>query len=193
MFRRAILIALLFGAASTASHAAETYVIDPNHTQVRFGYSHFGFANIVGMFTGVTGTIVYDTDSPEKSTVEAVIPIQNVHTGVSDLEDHLRSADFFEVERYPQATFKSTAVEKTGEHSLRVQGELNVKGMTHAVSLDVTIHAMRKHLATGRAALGLDAHTTLVRTELGVGKYAPNVSDQVDLQITVEANVPKPQ
>lgn len=191
MFRHSVTLGLLFAFAATTSQAAQTYVIDPNHTQVRFGYHHFGLANIVGLFTGVTGTIVYDAETPENSRVEATIPLQKVNTGVDDFNDHLRSADFFEVEKYPEATFTSTKVEKTGDATLRVHGDLTVKGTVHPVALEVTLNAVKNHPMSGRAAIGLDARTTLMRTKLGVGKYAPNVGDEVDVRITVEASAPK--
>jgi polyisoprenoid-binding protein YceI len=190
MIRKSLLASLLLVGAS-APALAETYVIDPGHTQVRFGYSHFGLSNIVGIFSGVTGEIVYDPAKPEASSVSATIPIADVHTGVAKMDEHLRANDFFDAAGYPTATFKSTQVESTGEGKLKVTGDLKLRGASHVVVLDVSLNALKDHPMSQRPSVGFNASTQLKRTELGVGKYAPNVSDEVSLEITVEASVPK--
>jgi polyisoprenoid-binding protein YceI len=190
MKRHALLAALLFAAASPAA-LAETYTIDPNHTQVRFQYHHFELSNIVGIFSGVTGEIVYDPAKPEASSVKASIPLAEVHTGVADFNDHLRSADFFDVARFPTATFTSSKVVAVGEGRLQVTGELAVRDIKREVTLDVKVNALKVHPMSQRASAGFEASTALKRTELGVGKYAPNVGDDVAISITVEASVPK--
>ncbi|MCK7592881.1 YceI family protein [Pseudomarimonas salicorniae] len=190
MIRKSLLCTLIaLGAASPA--LAETYVIDPGHTQVRFGYSHFGLSDIVGIFAGVTGEIVYDPTKPEASSVKATIPIADVHTGVAKMDEHLRTADFFDVATFPTASFTSSKVEVAGEGKLKVTGELKVRDISREVVLDVSLNAMKDHPMTQRASIGFNASTELKRTELGVGKYAPNVSDEVSIEITVEASVPK--
>lgn len=190
MIRKSLLASLLLaGAASPA--LAETYVIDPGHTQVRFGYSHFGLSDIVGIFSGITGEVVYDPAKPEASSVKATIPIADVHTGVAKMDEHLRAADFFDVASFPTASFTSSKVEAVGEGKLKVTGELKVRDISREVVLDVSLNAMKPHPMTQRASIGFNATTDLKRTELGVGKYAPNVSDEVSIEITVEASVPK--
>ncbi|GIX34930.1 MAG: polyisoprenoid-binding protein [Lysobacteraceae bacterium] len=189
MPHKTVLAALVLAAAWAPAHA-ETYVIDPNHTQVRFTFSHFGLSNITGLFTGITGSISYDPARPEASRVEATIPVAQVHTGVEKLDQHLRSADFFDVERFPEARFTSTAVKPMGEGRLRVTGELAVRDLRREVVLDVHLNAAKEHPMSKRPAIGFDARTRLRRTELGVGKYAPAVSDELPIEITVEASVP---
>jgi polyisoprenoid-binding protein YceI len=156
---------------------------------VRFGYSHFGLSDIVGIFSGVSGEIVYDPARPEASSVKASIPIAEVHTGVAKMDEHLRGADFFDAARFPAASFTSSKVEAVGEGKLRVSGELQVRDLRREVVLDVSLNAIKPHPMTQRAAIGFNASTNLKRTELGVGKYAPNVSDEVGIEITVEASV----
>lgn len=190
MKRHALLAAVLLATTSGAAFA-ETYTIDPNHTQVRFQYHHFELSNIVGIFSGVTGEIVYDPAKPEASSVKANIPLSEVHTGVADFNDHLRSADFFDVANHPAATFTSTKVVPVSEGRLRVTGELAVRDIKKEVTLDVKVNALKVHPMSQRASVGFDATTAVKRTELGVGKYAPNVGDDVAISITVEASVPK--
>lgn len=188
MLRKTLLASLLL-AGSAAPALAETYVIDPTHTQVRFGYSHFGLSDIVGIFAGITGEIVYDPARPEASSVKATIPIADVHTGVAKMDEHLRAADFFDVASFPTASFTSSKVEAAGEGKLKVTGALQVRDITREVVLDVSLNAIKPHPMTQRPSIGFNASTDLKRTELGVGKYAPAVSDEVSIQITVEASV----
>ena len=135
MLRKSLLASLIL-AAGSAPALAETYVIDPTHTQVRFGYSHFGLSDIVGIFSGITGEIVYDPAKPEASSVKASIPIADVHTGVAKMDDHLRAADFFDVASFPTASFTSSKVEAAGEGKLKVTGELQVRDIRREVVPD---------------------------------------------------------
>ena len=96
---------------STATMAAETYTIDPGHSQVRFEYNHLGFSNIVGLIGEVSGEIVFDSADPSKSSVTATIPLTSIQTGYAKMNDHLAKDDFFDVAKFPEASFVSTSVE----------------------------------------------------------------------------------
>lgn len=191
MIRTTLLAAMLFAGAATPA-LAETYVIDPSHTQVRFGYSHFGLSDIVGIFSGISGEIIYDPAAPEAGSVSASIPIVDVHTGVSKMDEHLRGADFFDAASFPTAHFQSSKVEAVGEGRLRVTGELKVRDISRDVVLEVSLNALKPHPMNQRPSIGLNASTRLMRSELGLGKYVPNISDEVDIEITVEASASKP-
>lgn len=190
-----ILLAAALGLAfaGTASAAAVTYKIDPNHTDVVVGWSHFGFSNPVAHFGKVDGTITYDPAKPAASSVQVTIPLDGLDSHVPDFDEHLKSADFFDAEKFPTITFKSTKVEAAGDKKLKVSGELTVHGVTKPAVLDVTINKIGEQPMVKRAAAGFDASTTLKRSDFGLGKYAPNVSDEVSIRITTEALVPKPE
>lgn len=190
-----ILLAAALGLAfaGTASAAALTYKIDPNHTDVVVGWSHFGFSNPVAHFGKVDGTITYDPAKPAASSVQVTIPLSGLNSHVPDFDEHLKSADFFDAEKFPTITFKSTKVEAAGEKKLKVSGDLTVHGVTKPAVLDVTINKIGEQPMAKRAAAGFDASTTLKRSDFGLGKYAPNVSDEVSIRITTEALVPKPE
>lgn len=175
----------------TASASAESYQIDPKHTQVRFQYSHFGFSTIVGLFTGITGEVGFDPANPSAATVTASIPLAQVNTGVDDLNQHLKSADFFDAAKFPNAEFVSSKVESLGDNKLKVTGTLKLRDIEKEVVLNVTMNAAKVHPMKGSPAIGFDATTELKRSDFGVEKYAPNVSDEVKVEITVEASVPK--
>lgn len=193
MSRPLIFAVALFAAVSGPAIAAPvTYEIDPNHTNVVAGWTHFGYSNPVASFHDVDGTIVYDADHVGQSSVNVTLPLTGLSTGVPKFDEHLRSADFFDAEKFPTITFRSTKVEPAGEKKLRVFGDLTVHGVTKPAVLDVTLNKAGPHPMTKREAIGFDATTTLRRSDFGVDKYAPNVSDEVTIRITTEAMVPKP-
>ncbi len=187
------LFAAALALASTVAFAAPlTYKIDANHTDVVASWSHFGFSNPIAHFGKVDGSITYDPANVGASKVEVTIPLSGLNSHVGDFDDHLRSADFFDAEKFPTITFKSTSVKAAGKGKLKVTGDLTIKGTTKPVVLDVTINKTGVQPLAKREAAGFSATTTVKRTDFGLGLYAPNVSDQVKLSITTEAIVPKP-
>jgi polyisoprenoid-binding protein YceI len=190
MFKPLILAAALFLAGNAAA-APVSYKIDPNHTDVIASWSHFGFSNPIAHFGQVDGVIVHDADNVGQSSVKVTIPLSGLEAHVEDFNEHLRSADFFDAEKYPTITFASTKVEAAGDDKLRVFGDLTVHGVTKPAVLDVTINKLADHPMGKRAAAGFSATTTLKRSDFGLDKYVPNVSDEVKISITTEAMVPK--
>jgi len=191
MFKRLALAVVLVSASAAAFAAPVTYKIDANHTNVTASWNHFGFSNPIANFGQVEGAITYDPDNVGTSKVEVTIPLAGLDTRVAKFDEHLRSADFFDAEKYPAITFKSTKVEAAGDKKLRVFGDLTVHGVTKPVVLDTTINKIGEQPMAKRAAAGFDATTTIKRSDFGVDKYAPNVSDNVTIRITTEAVVPK--
>lgn len=185
----ALACATMFAAGAHA--APSPYVLDPHHTQVTFGWTHFGFSHMSGRFDKVEGTFLFDPAAPAKSTVEVSIPIASLSTGVTDLDDDLRGDGFFDATKFPNATFKSTSVKSTGKDKLAVSGDLTIHGVTKPVTLDVTINKIGMHPMAQRAVAGFDASTTVKRTDFGITKYAPNVSDEIQIHISTETAVPK--
>jgi polyisoprenoid-binding protein YceI len=121
--------------AETDLPAVGTWTIDPGHAEVGFVGRHFGLTKVRGRFTGVSGTITV-ADDPAVSTVEVVIDTASLHSGDQSRDDHLRSADFFDVEHHPTAVFRSTAVAAAGA-TATLMGELTIKGVTKPVTLHV--------------------------------------------------------
>ena len=192
MKRLLLTAALLTAFAAPLAAAPVTYKIDPNHTDVTAQWSHFGFSNPIAHFGDVDGAITYDPDNVGQSSVEVVLPLSGLEAHVPAFNEHLRSDDFFDAANHPHVTFKSTRVEAAGEGKLRVIGDLTIRGITKEVVLDTTINKVGEQPMAKRAAAGFDATTTVKRTDFGLGLYAPNVSDEVQIRITTEAVVPKP-
>ena len=187
--KRLILSTLLALSFSTSASAAK-YEIDANHTQVHFHYRHLGFSTITGRFQEVSGTFDFNPTKLTASKIDVKLPVASLSTGVAKLDAHMKSPDFFDAEKFPEATFKSTKVTVVSKDKLRVAGDLTIHGVTKPVVMDVSVstgmHPMRK-----TPAAGFDATTTIKRSDFGVGGMVPAVSDDVRLDITMEAQEPK--
>ncbi len=113
------------------------WTFDPAHSSTNFTVRHMMVTNVRGSLGAISGTINFDPENPSASSVDASIDVAGINTGVEDRDNHLRSADFFEVEKYPNITFKSTSVEVTGDDSAKVTGDLTIRDVTKPVVLDV--------------------------------------------------------
>ncbi|HET6555157.1 MAG TPA: YceI family protein [Dyella sp.] len=188
---RYFVIAGLLGAAFTAQAAPVTYKMDPGHTMVLFSWNHFGFSNPTANLGVGEGTLVFDEKDPAKSSVDVTLPLSDLDTHVSKLDEHLKKADFFDADKYPSITFKSTKVQAVGGNKFKVTGDLTVHGVTKPVVLDATLNKSGEHPMMKTQTVGFDATATLKRSDFGVGAYVPNVSDEIKVRITTEASVPK--
>ncbi|GAB2552962.1 YceI family protein [Rhodanobacter koreensis] len=186
-----LVLAGLLGTAVVAQAAPVTYKLDPNHTMVLFSWNHFGYSNPTADLGLGEGTLVFDEQHPAQSSVEVTLPLANLDTHVPALDKHLKEADFFDADKYPTVTFKSTNVQPLGGHKFKVTGDLTVHGVTKPVVLDATLNKVGPHPMTKAQAIGFDATTTLKRKDFGIGAYVPNVSDEITIRITTEGSVPK--
>ena len=191
MFKKLLLTAALVAASTNAFAAGVSYKLDPTHTNVLASWSHFGFSHPSAHFGAVDGTLVYDEKHVAKSSVEVTLPLSGLDSFVPKLDEHLKSADFFDAEKFPAITFKSTRVEDLGGGKLRITGDLTVKGTTRPVVLAAQLNKAGDHPMTKRPTVGFDATTTIKRSEFGVGAYVPNVGDEITLRITTEASAAK--
>jgi polyisoprenoid-binding protein YceI len=190
MIRRiALTAALVIGCTPLC---ATTYVLEPQHTQGVIRWSHLGFSNPTAQFTMVEGSIDFDQTDPTRSSVNATIKLSNLSSGVPDLDENFRSVDFFDVTRFPVATFKSTKVEKgDAPDKLKVTGNLTVHGVTRLVTLDVTINKVGTNIRSNLPSVGFEAMTTLKRSDFGLGLFVPQVSDEVSLHMTAQGDEAK--
>lgn len=184
---RHFLLAGLLGTVSTSA-LATTYTLDPNHTQVQFTWNHYGFTNLTGQFGKIEGTLDFDATDPTKSSVTATIGLASVNSNIRKLDEKLVTSDYFDVAKYPTATFKSTRVERgSTPDRLKVTGDLTLHGATKPVTLDVDVVKVgTQPLRKGEAA-GFDATATIKRSDFGIKTYLPMVADDVKLHIVAEA------
>ena len=168
---------------------AETYQIDPNHSSATFSIRHI-VSQVKGRFTQMSGAIVYDEKEPEKSSVTAKIAAASINTDNEKRDTHLKSADFFEVEKYPDITFQSKSVKKEGDR-LKVTGMLNMHGVEKEVMLDVEPLGVAEAMGGTRA--GFEVTTTLNRKDFGInwnkplGVGALMLGDDVKVTLSIEA------
>lgn len=163
-----------------------TYNVDPTHAYIDFSYNHLGLSNPTLSFDDFDATLELDVEEPTNSTVSVTIDPASVVAGSDIWKEHLTGTDFFDVENHPEITFESTSVTGGGDGAFKVDGDLTIKGQTQPVSLNVTINAAMNHPMSGDPVVGLDASGELLRSDFGMGDFAPNVSDEVTLDITAE-------
>lgn len=176
---------LLFTPLSFA--ATEKYEFDPNHTYVLWQVNHFGFSHPSGKWLA-SGTLLGDADKPENSKLTVTIKLGDIVTGIPKFDNHLRSADFFDVAKYPIATFTSQKIEVTGKNTAKVYGTLNLHGVTKPVVLDVVLNKVDVSPINQKKTAGFSATTQLKRSDFGLAKFVPGVSDEVKINIEAEAN-----
>jgi len=172
-------------------YRAGTWTIDPVHSEVGFSVRHMVVSKVRGKFTGFSGTIVTDAD-PLKSSATAEIELSSIDTGNSQRDDHLRSADFFEVDKNAKLTYRSTGIRKSGDGYV-VDGDLTLKGVTKNVPLKVELNGFGPD-AYGGTRAGFTATGELSRSEFDIsfnavidGSGGAVVGDKITLQLEVEA------
>ncbi len=190
---RRFALALIAGMfAAPAAYAADAYSLDPGHTQVRASWNHAGYSTQSLLFRQISGDIAIDFDTPSNTSLNISIPVSGIDTGVEAFDKHLASGDFFEAETFPNATFVSTSVEKTGDNTLKVSGDLTIKDTTKPITLDVVVnnsgdHPLGQFIDYYKGEwVGVTAMGTITRSEWGLGFGAPITSDEVELFISAE-------
>ena len=153
--------------AITAQAESKVYHIDPDHTIVNASWSHFGFSNPSAIFDNVEGTITFNENLPEKSSVMVTIPISDVTTFVDKLDKEFMNDKYFHVDQYPTATFKSERVEATGDNNYKVYGNLTIKGVTKPLTLTAKLNKMGSHPMTKKAASLSSSSALIWRYKIG--------------------------
>jgi len=185
--KRLLSAAAIAAAFAAPAIAAESWKLDPSHSQIVFSYNHLGFSTSYGMFSGFEGQISWDKENPAASTVTVSFPVKTMLTGWQARFDHFMSPDFFAATDDEVVTFTSTAIEVTGENTAKITGDLTLNGVTKPVVLDATLTQTMDHPMEAKPWAGFNATTTVLRSDFGLGQFAPYVSDEVAINISVEA------
>ncbi|NTT85860.1 YceI family protein [Tabrizicola fusiformis] len=180
------LIAALTAAPAFAE--AEKYVLDPSHSQIVFTYNHLGYSTSTGMFSGFDGEIQFDQANPAASSVTVAFPVKTMLTGWQARFDHFMSPDFFDATEDEMVSFTSTGIEVTGEKTAKITGDLTLNSVTKSVVLDAVLTQAGEHPMEKKPWAGFSATTTLIRSDYNLGAFAPFVSDEVQVAISVEAS-----
>ncbi|UMA66291.1 YceI family protein [Roseivivax marinus] len=190
-FAAATALALLPATAVLAEPVE--YSLDSSHSQIVFHYDHLGFSTGYGMFSGFDGTIMFDQEDPANSSVEVSFPVRSMMTGWEGRFEHFMSEDFFGAEEGDMVTFTSTGIEVTGEETAEITGELSMNGVTNEVVLDAQLNKAGSHPMENKPWAGFSATTTVLRSDYNLGMFAPAVSDEVEIEISVEAMEGQPE
>jgi polyisoprenoid-binding protein YceI len=180
----------VLAATGTRAPAAEKYDIDPSHSGVVFGWNHFGFSNPSARFDKIEGSVLLDKADLTRSAISVTLPLEGLDTGVPKLDEELKGPEFFDAAKYPSITFRSTKVERVGKDGFKVTGDLTVHGVTKSVTLDAKVNKIGIFEIPGvikTPAAGFDATSIIKRSDFGVTKYLPLVSDEIPVRITLDA------
>jgi len=164
------------------------YQIEPNHSHVTWSASHFGFSNQTGKFSDLSGEINFDAKKPQNSSVDVVIKIASLTTGLTKFDGHLKSAELLDADKFATAKFVSKKINVTGKNKAKIEGELTLHGVTKPVVLDAKFNKADVSVVTQKETVGFAATATIKRSEFGINYAIPSVSDEVKIVIEVEAN-----
>ncbi len=162
------------------------YVLENTHGYITFSYSHLGFSNPHIGFDRFTVDLTADAANPEKSAVSVVIDAASIESRVDEFNEHLVGEDYFDTAKFPEISFQSTSVVATGDNTFDVTGDLTIKGITKPVTLATTINKAAEHPMRKVPTIGLSGTTKLLRSEFGLGRFAPAVGDEVEIFVTAE-------
>ncbi len=193
MIRKISTLALGLALATSVSFSAvqaapQKFTLETPHTQILFSVNHLGFSNSYGKFTGYSGTIDFDPEAPETSSVDVTIDAKSVELNDTKWNDHVKNADLLDAEKFPTITFKSTKIDVTGEKTANITGDLTIRGVTKPVVLATTFNKLDKHPMKGKEVAGFSATTKFKRSDFGVSYGLPNVGDDMSIIIEVETN-----
>lgn len=176
----------------TTTPQTTTWKIDPAHSSAEFKVKHLMISNVKGKFSGLDGVLTLDSAGHTLSAVEASIPVATVSTGDDQRDAHLKSADFFDAEKFPAFNFKSTAVRKVAEGELSVTGDLTIHGVTRPVTFAVEGPSEPAKDPWGNVRVGLSATAKISRKDFGLTWNAAletggvMVGDEVTITLDVE-------
>lgn len=174
--------------APLSQAAAMSYDIDPQHTSVIATWTHFGFSHPTADIPNAQGTLVFDKDHPEQSRVSVTLPVTEIDSHVPALTKELLGKEYFDTAKYPSAMFHSTKVIARGDNKFDIEGNLTLKGITKPITLHATLNQQGEHPMVKKQAIGFDATGTIKRSDFGLDKYVPAVSDDVTLTLSTEAH-----
>jgi len=169
--------------------ASEIYEFDSNHTQIIWHADHFGFSHPAGKFSDISGKINFNEDKPEKSSLEVLIKISSLNTGLKKFDDHLLGVDFFDAVKYPTAKFISNKIKITKRNQAKIFGELTLRGVKKNIVLDVNLNKIGVNPFSQKKTMGISANTKINRSDFGIDYALPGVGNQVYIDIEAEATL----
>lgn len=181
---------VLFLCAGTAYGEAQKWEIDNNHSNIYFDVRHT-YVTVRGLFGGFSGTVLFDPENADASRIDLKVKVPTINTNIVKRDTHLRSADFFDAEKYPLMTFKSTDIKHVADNQYMVEGELTIKDVTREIAVPFTYFGIRDNpLEKGEQVAGFEAEFTINRLDynVGTGKFAEMgvVGKEVSIVVALE-------
>ncbi|ANN95676.1 TPA: YceI family protein [Legionella pneumophila] len=183
-------ILAVFALTSYVYAEPQTLTLDNQHTYVLWKVKHLGFSTQAGKWYA-SGQLVLDKDNPQQSKVNVTIKVDDIVTGIPELDKHLKGKLFFDTKQFPTATFASNRVEVTGKNKAKVYGMLTLHGVTKPIILNVILNKAGINLLNDRETAGFSATTSLKRSDYGIKALIPEVGDDVEIEIEAEAYLDK--
>lgn len=171
---------------ATVQAAPATYNIDPTHTFANFSYQHMGLSTQISKFGNTKGYVTLDLDN-KTGVAEVEIDTTSVQTGFAVFDEHIQAEEFLDTDAHPKATFSATEFVFQGEQPIAVKGDLTIKGITKAVTFEVTHFAQANHPMVNMPAIGVNAYTQIKRSDFNADAYVPVVGDDVIISFSLEA------
>ena len=186
MLKKLSAILLISFSYFSVNAAEQTYNVDSTHTFAKFSYKHIGYSTQLSKFDKTFGTISFDPIA-KTGNVDITIDMKSVNTGFSVFNQHIQGEEFFNTEKFPVATFKSTKLIFNTDKLIAIDGNLTIKGITKPVTLKINNFLSNQHPMMKKPAIGADASVSIKRSDFNAGKYIPDVSDDVKIDISLEA------
>ncbi|HAT7003402.1 TPA: hypothetical protein JBB31_08140 [Legionella pneumophila subsp. pneumophila] len=183
-------ILAVFALPSYVYAEPQTLTLDNQHTYVLWKVKHLGFSTQAGKWYA-SGQLVLDKDNPQQSKVNVTIKVDDIVTGIPELDKHLKGKLFFDTKQFPTATFVSNRVEVMGKNKAKVYGMLTLHGVTKPIILNVILNKAGINLLNDRETAGFSATTSLKRSDYGIKALIPEVGDDVEIEIEAEAYLDK--
>lgn len=165
-----------------------SYQLDPAHTFVLLSRSNYGFSNPIIVAVIDQGTLVFDSSDPSKCFVRVSLPVAKIDTFVAQLNKEFQSSMFFDADRFPTVTFQSTRVQSAGNGKYTITGNLMAHGVTKSIVLHAKLNKIGKNPMTRQQSIGFEAISTLKRSDFGLNFNVPDVSNEIMLKITMQAD-----
>jgi polyisoprenoid-binding protein YceI len=165
---------------------AGAFSADPRHSKITWSVSHFGFHTYVGQFSSFTGSLTLDPKAPQSAQLSVTIDTNTLGTLNPALDTHLKSADFLDVAKFPEASFKATSVKRTGDKTADITGDLTLHGVTRPVVVQATFNQAGTAPTDRKYTVGFSGKAVVKRSDFGIKTYVPAIGDDVTLQIETE-------
>jgi polyisoprenoid-binding protein YceI len=182
--------ALLVALATVPAASAATYAIDPGHSSAMFKIRHFGVSNVYGAFWDVSGTVVYDAENPEASSINISIAAESLDTNSERRDGHISSPDFLDAKQFPVITFESTSVKDAGDGEFHVTGNFTLHGVTQEMTIQANLVGAGAHPRSGKNMVGFEAQFVFDRTAHDMNFMVGPLGTDITILVSIEAGEP---